>query len=203
MESILKMAKIKRAELMMLVGTLVEYYEDRSKVFSKRANRLKYIALASSLGGLLMLGTFVVKSYGSLKWMIFGVVSIAFCCFGALLVGIYEKRVDWAKECLDRIGELHSLADYIRTDSLTDVNARARKRWYATKIGVLKCEYLDMRRVLGGLEFGKLLLPPDAGSKKLMDTISELEVTLKMGGEAGLSNDITEGIRRVAHSLSE
>jgi hypothetical protein len=203
MEGILKMAKIKRAELMMLVGTLVEYYADRSKVFSKRASRLKYIALASSLGGLLMLGTFVVKSNGSLKWLIFGVVSIAFCCFGALLVGFYEKRVEWAKECLDRIGELHSLADYIRTDSMTEVNARARKRWYTTRIGVLKCEYLDLRQVLGGLEFEELLLPPDAGSKKLMDTISELEATLKIGDEAGLSNDITDGIRSVVKSLAD
>jgi hypothetical protein len=204
MEDILKRAKIKRAELMMVIGTLVDYYNERAKVYSKRSNRIKFFALTFALIGLGMLGTFVVKCDGSLKWMVFGVVSVALCFVGAVVIAFFEKRHERASDCLDRIGELLEFADYLRRDPISEENARERKQWYTTRLGILRCEYLDSQRILGGgMEFEELTTPPDFRSDKLLETISKLEANLKICDEAGLSNDITEGVRRVAQGLAD
>jgi hypothetical protein len=204
MEDILKRAKIKRAELMMVIGTLVDYYSERAKVYSKRAGRFKYFAIAVSIIGLLMLGTFVVECEGSMRWIVFGVVSVAFMLVGAVVITFFEKRHERTNECLDRIGELHDFAAYIRHDPISERNAQERKQWYSVRIGILKCEYLDSKRILGGgMEFEELTTPPDFRSDKLLETISKLEANLKICDEAGLSNDITEGVRRVAQGLAD
>jgi hypothetical protein len=204
MEDILKRAKIKRAELMMVIGTLVDYYSERAKVYSKRSNRIKFFALTFALIGLGMLGTFVVKCDGSLKWRVFGVVSVALCFVGAVVIAFFEKRHERANDCLDRIGELLEFADYLRRDPISEENARERKQWYTTRLGILRCEYLDSQRILGGgMEFEELTTPPDFRSDKLLETISKLEANLKICDEAGLSNDITEGVRRVAQGLAD
>jgi hypothetical protein len=189
---ILNAAKIKRAELMMVIGTLVDYYGSRYRVFKTRADRLKSSALAVAVVGILMLGTFLVTGGSSLQWMIFGMVSVAFTGVAAMIITFYEKRQERAKECLDRIGELHEFANYLREDVITSENAQARKRWYTIRIGILKSEYNDMRNIMGGIEFEELTAPPDVRSDNLIDTIDELSAAI---ATCQLSD-------RMAHALS-
>jgi hypothetical protein len=186
---ILNAAKIKRAELMMVIGTLVDYYGSRYRLFQTHADRLKSSALVVAVVGILMLGTFLGTGGSGLQWMIFGMVSFAFT---AMIITFYKKRQERAKECLDRIGELHEFANYLREDVITSENAQARKRWYTIRIGILKSEYNDMRNILGGIEFEELTTPPDVRSDKLIDTIDELSAAI---ATCQLSD-------RMAHALS-
>jgi hypothetical protein len=200
---ILKEAQIKRSELLTVISSLSGYYEERAGVFQKRASRLKWSALACAIIGILMLGTFIVEGNGSMRWLCFGMVSVAFTGVAAVIITLFEKRHECARDCYDRIGELIQLEEFLRGDALTFDSAPARKRWYTARISILKSEHYNSRMTLGGLEFEELSAPPDVRSDKLLDTIADIGAAIALGAiSEKLGESVADDISDVVSVLA-
>lgn len=195
---VLLQAKTKRMELLSLIRKLIEYYGGRSDALSRKATRLRLFSLGACILGIGMLGFFIVKGDGSGWWNAFGVSSVAVVGVGAIVVTFFERRSTRAGECLDRVGELIEWADYIQREVLTLDNARERRQWYTSRIGILKCEYVDAQQTMGGIEFEELAMPPKERADKLLDTIAEVGTTVAI---IDLSDDVVDSVASGLHHV--
>lgn len=202
MSDILSQAKIKRAELKMVIGTLVDYYSDRATFITGRAKRMRLYALVSAVASIGMLGAFIFEDDESLA---LGMISLLLMGAVTFILYLYEKRRDRASECLDRVKELFEFADYLADDVLVLENARARKRWYTTRIGILKVEYLHSRRVMGGLELDfDFEPPPEYRADKMLKTIDDISLAVASGRVTRtVAASVANGLAEVGSGLAD